>query len=169
MSSPTRFIMVALVGWVGVRAFSLGLFPGGEAWAFDRPAAATDKTGDRASLPPVAVTDFPPLDPVAPPAPYPVASAYGSYAQAYPQPYAMPYPVPVYAAGMSRAPAVVRYAASPAAPRQWGPDEVQGFSSPPPRRAMPTAARRSTSGRSPPSPAGAAAPQLAPGALPPPS
>ena len=31
MSSPTRFIMVALVGWVGVRAFSLGLFPGGEA------------------------------------------------------------------------------------------------------------------------------------------
>jgi hypothetical protein len=140
MSSPTRFIMVALVGWVGVRAFSLGLFPGGEAWAFDRPAAATDQARDSASLPPVPVTDFPPLDPVEAPAPYPVASAYGPYAQAYSQPYAMPYPVPVYAAGMSRAPAVVRYAASPGAPRQWGPDEVQGFS------LAPAAARYADSG-----------------------
>ena len=50
-------------GWVGVRALSLGLIPGGEALAFDR--AATPCTAPR--LPPVAATEFAPLEPVAPP------------------------------------------------------------------------------------------------------
>jgi hypothetical protein len=121
--------MLALVGWVGVRAFSLGMIPGAEALAFDGFSPTAPEAPDKASLPPVLATEFPPLDPVAPPPPYPVAAAsYGAYPPQYAQPYAVPYPVPVYAAGMSRAPAAVRYASSPALPRQWGPGEVQGFS-----------------------------------------
>ncbi len=38
MSQSTRFIALALFGWVGLRALSLGMIPGGEAFAFDRPA-----------------------------------------------------------------------------------------------------------------------------------
>jgi hypothetical protein len=124
MNSASRFIMITLVGWVGLRAFSLGMIPGAEALAFDRLPTAPAQTPDSAPLPPVLTTEFAPLEPVASPAPNAAdPPPYGSY----PQPYAVPYPVPVYAAGMSRAPAVVRYAASPALPRQWGPDEVQGF------------------------------------------
>lgn len=128
MSSPTRFIMIALAGWIGVRAFSLGMVPGAGAWTFDRPSPARD-AGQATPLPPVAATEFPPLDPVVPPTPYPAAAPYGSYPPAYAHPYAVPYPVPVaFAAGMSRAPAIVRHASSAPMPRQWGPDEVQGFS-----------------------------------------
>jgi len=36
MSRSLRFIAIALVGWVGIRAVSLGMVPGTEALAFDR-------------------------------------------------------------------------------------------------------------------------------------
>ena len=40
MSSRSAFIVCAVVGWIGLRALSLGLIPGGEALAFDRAADA---------------------------------------------------------------------------------------------------------------------------------
>ena len=115
MSQSTRFIALALVGWVGVRALSLGLIPGGEAIAFDRRDSAS-LAPQGASLPPVATTQFAPLEPVAPPLPpsYPAGAGY-------PQPYPVSYAVPVYAAGMSRAQIVP-------AVRSWGPEEAAGFS-----------------------------------------
>jgi hypothetical protein len=127
MSQSTRFIALALFGWVGLRALSLGMIPGGEAFAFDRPAprGVASLTSDAAPLPPVVTTEFAPIEPVAPIPPYYPPGAYAAYPQAYPMPYAVPVD---YAAGRSRGPAVMRYAASPALPRAWGPDEVVGFS-----------------------------------------
>lgn len=127
MSHSTRFIGLALVAWVGVRAVSLGLVPGAEALAFDRPGPAPDTATRGAHLPPIVQTEFAAVEPVTP-APAPALP----FPQPSVQPYAVPYGVPVaYAAGRSPAPAVIRYAASPALPRGWGPDEAAGFNLPP--------------------------------------
>lgn len=62
MTSSTRFIGLAVFAWAGVRAFSLGLIPGSEAWALDAaPAAAS-----RPALPPIQQTEFAPIDAPAP-------------------------------------------------------------------------------------------------------
>ena len=125
MSHSTRFIAVALFAWVGLRAASLGMVPGAEALAFDRPAQASG-SGDHPPLPPIATTEFAAIEPVTPHA-YPPA-AY-PYPQGSPPQYAIPYGVRVaYEAGRSPALAVIRYAASPAPPRTWGPDEATRFS-----------------------------------------
>ena len=129
MSHSTRFIAVALFAWVGVRAASLGMIPGAEALAFDRPSTGAKGAAPTRDpqLPPVVATEFAAIEPVAPPADA-AAPAY-PYAPAYPQAYAMPYGVPVaYAAGRSAGSAVVRTAASLALPRTWGPEEALGFS-----------------------------------------
>ena len=119
MSQATRFIMLAVAGWIGLRAVSLGMVPGGEANADDRAARGTGP------VPALVETQFAPLDPVAPPPPFPAPAPYPSY----PQPYPVPYPVPAaYAPGVSRGPAYVRPATSLPEPRNWGPDEVTGFS-----------------------------------------
>lgn len=124
MSSSTRFIILAIGGWIGLRALSLGMIPGGEALAFDRPPAAGAGAGTASALPPVATTEFAPLDPVAP-APPQYAAAYPP---AYPAPYPMPYGVPVaYRPAVAHSPAAVRYATAPALPQRWGPDEVADF------------------------------------------
>lgn len=115
MSSPTRFIILAIGGWIGLRALSLGMIPGGEALALDRAPAADAATAS--ALPPVATTEFAPLDPVEPAPPQMAAI----YPPAYPA-YAVP---TAYPAAMSRSP-VVRYA-SPALPRRWGPEGVEDF------------------------------------------
>jgi hypothetical protein len=123
MSQSLRFIAFALIGWVGLRAVSLGLIPGSEAIAFDRKAPTA------APLPLVASTTFAPIEPIAPPQPaaYPPGFAY---AQPYPQPYPQPYAVPVYAPGLSpaRMMPVGRSIAAPAMRTSWGPEEAVGFS-----------------------------------------
>ncbi len=129
MSHSTRFIAIALLGWIGVRALSLGMIPGGEAFAFDRPPAPIATPAPHSAMPALVATEFAPLDPVAPasdPRAMPDAAAQ-YYPRAVP-PYALPYGLPVaYAAGVSRAPAVMRFASSPAPPRRWGAEAAQGF------------------------------------------
>ena len=116
MSNATRFIAFALAGWVGVRALSLGLIPGGEAIAFDRRGSG------EVPLPVVATTQFAPLEPVVS-----TASALPNPSGAlYPQPYPVPYAVPVLVAGRSQARLVP--AATVAMPGGWGPEEAAGFS-----------------------------------------
>ena len=113
MSHSTRFIGLAVIGWLGFRAMSLGVIPGGEALALDRPPS-------QAAVPPVATTEFAPLEPVAPPQPDVPQGA----AVFYPQPY----PVPVaFAAGRSAAPVVIRHAEFSPPPRTWGPGEAASF------------------------------------------
>lgn len=94
MSHSMRFIGVAIVGWIGLRAVSLGLVPGAEALAFDSRSSAEggNATAGSTPLPPLVATQFAPVDPVAatalpgpPPgyAAFPYPMPYG-YAPAYP-------------------------------------------------------------------------------------
>jgi hypothetical protein len=82
---------LAVVGWAGVRAATLGVLPGAE--LFKVPPA-------RANVPPIVPTRFPPIEPVAvaPPQPDPYAQAYAQYyaPAGYPQPPIRPMMVPVY-------------------------------------------------------------------------
>ena len=126
MSHSTRFLGCALVGWIGLRAVSLGLIPGSEAIAFDRrgPGASANPTSGSTPLPRLATTEFAQIEPVAP-ATYQPGAAYA----AYPQPYPMPYAVPIYTPGMSSARVSAgRSAAVQLIPSAWGPDEAQAYS-----------------------------------------
>ncbi|MCY7399302.1 MAG: hypothetical protein LH466_10770 [Sphingomonas bacterium] len=126
MSRSTRFLAFALVGWIGLRAVSLGLIPGGEAIAFDRraPGGSANLASTETPLPRLATTQFAPIEPVAP-APLPPTYLPGAGFAAYPMPYA----VPVYAAGLSPARVSAgRSAAALAIPYGWGPDEAQAYS-----------------------------------------
>ena len=76
MSAPLRFLAVAVLAWAGIRAATLGILPGAEAFT---PASA------EAAPPPIVPTEFPPLPPVQPP----IAPAYAAYPQ-------MPQAIPVY-------------------------------------------------------------------------
>lgn len=92
MSAPLRFLGLAVFAWVGVRAASLGLFPGQTALV--PTAAATPLAA------PVAARSEPqPYDAMTPPAPYgyPAAAPYppGYGYGGYPSPYPA-YPQPLY-------------------------------------------------------------------------
>ena len=61
MRPSLRFLALAVVGWAGVRAAALGVLPGAEMFSIQR---------SEAKVPPIAPTEFPPIDPVEPaPAP----------------------------------------------------------------------------------------------------
>mgnify|MGYP003295979519 CR=1 FL=1 len=87
MSNPLRFLGLAVFAWAGVRAASLGFFPGSTAVAPPATVAA--------NLPPVAQTTF---DPPSPPDPMPQQATYPpqGYGPAYgygtPPPYPSAYP-----------------------------------------------------------------------------
>ena len=90
MSASIRFLGFAVLAWAGVRAVSLGLIPGTEAFAPTAEAATTPIP------PPLAEGQFTPaLPPIAPP-----VGSDGDYGgnpsyPAYPQPVAIPYYYPV--------------------------------------------------------------------------
>lgn len=109
MSSSLRFIGLALAAWVGIRAVSLGVVPGAEALAFDAPPAPADSAA--VAIPPVATTEFAPLDPVAP---APMPGQPGPPPMSY-APTQIPVPVPIYRYASFSAP-VSSYGQS-AAPR----------------------------------------------------
>lgn len=129
MSHSMRFIAVAVIGWIGFRALSLGLVPGAEAIASDRRSSVDDTSRDRplsSPFPAVVATIFPPIDPVAanyqpvmPPgyAPYPYPMPYG-YAPAY-----------AYAQPAQRAQPTRLFQASLPAPRKrHAADDLRGWS-----------------------------------------
>ena len=114
MSHSLRFLGFAVAAWVGVRALSLGVIPGAEALAFDRPARLAEEVAVTPALPPLVPTDLAAPEPLAP---MPVAPAYAPAlypVPAYGYPAAMPYPVQAasyYAAPRrSRATPAPRYA-----------------------------------------------------------
>ena len=106
MSNSLRFLGLAVFAWAGVRAASLGLFPGSTAVA--PPVSA-------AKLPPIAQTSFdppPPPDPAPQPAFYP-AQGYGYPPRGYGQGYAGGYP-PAYPPAYPAYPPVQRTIVVPA-------------------------------------------------------
>lgn len=91
MRPSLRFLALAVVGWIGVRAAALGVLPGADLFRIERSEAKT---------PPIVPTQFPAIEPMALALPAPPAQ----YAEAaYPQPAVRPVMVPVYyAAPISR-------------------------------------------------------------------
>ena len=61
MRPSLRFLGLALFGWAGVRATTLGIIPGAELFRVPETEAL---------VPPVAATQFPPIEPVQPAQPY---------------------------------------------------------------------------------------------------
>ena len=93
MRPSLRFLAVAVFGWAGLRAATLGVLPGAELFRIGR---------SEAKPPPIVPTQFAPIEPVVPAAP----DAYAQYVSAaYPQPPFQPVMVPVYYAAQISAPA----------------------------------------------------------------
>ena len=92
MSAALRFLAVAVVGWIGVRAVAVGTIPGAEMFSVPPTEAAT--------VPPIVPTEFPPIDPpvmaAAMPPGYPTPY-YGQYAPAVVR-VPVYFPVPQYSA-----------------------------------------------------------------------
>lgn len=120
MSNSIRFLGVAVFAWAAIRAVSLGLVPGTQAFAFDTRTA-------QPPLPAIQPTALPPIEPVAPQYPAPPPSTYGPQAPygvyssngAYPAygPYPVYVPVPV-AAGRSSPPQIIYIDRPPAEPHE---------------------------------------------------
>jgi hypothetical protein len=111
MRPSLRFLGLAVVGWIGVRAAALGILPGGELFHIERSEAKT---------PAIVPTAFPPIEPVAlaPPQAAPVQYAPASY---YPEQPVRPVVVPVYYAAPVSTPVAAapqRYDALPLPPRR---------------------------------------------------
>lgn len=82
MRPSLRFLAVAVFGWAGVRAATLGMVPGAEMFKVT-PGEA------KPAPPPIIATEFPPIEPVEPapqfagaPYPYPPQFAGGAYGYA---------------------------------------------------------------------------------------
>jgi hypothetical protein len=131
MRPSLRFLAVAVFGWAGVRAASLGVLPGAQLFKVAPIAAKT---------PPVVPTQFAPVEPAEPaepagaaaPQPYPQAAA-----AAYP-PQVQPVMVPVYYAapvsrplvgGRQRSTAAATYSANTALDR-WSLTGLAAVSAP---------------------------------------
>ena len=63
MSASLRFLVIAVVGWAGVRAATLGTLPGTEAFTLGR--AEQVRVAATSDVPAIVPTEFPPIDPVA--------------------------------------------------------------------------------------------------------
>ncbi|MDB5692599.1 MAG: hypothetical protein JWO81_1662 [Alphaproteobacteria bacterium] len=93
MRPSLRFLALAVAGWAGVRAATLGVLPGASLFTIERSEAKP--------APPIVPTAFPPIDPVQPEAAapasgyYPAAVPYGPVQQMVPL-QVRPVVVPVY-------------------------------------------------------------------------
>ena len=85
VTASIRFLGVAVLGWAGVRAVSLGMIPGTEALALDRPAAV--EAVHATVIPPIEPTEFAPID-------SPPPSEGQAQAAAAPETLTMPVPRP---------------------------------------------------------------------------
>lgn len=89
MRPSLRFLLVALIGWAGVRAASLGVIPGADMFSMKAGNAQTPPA-------PVVATQFPEIEPIAPAPeatlpPYQTASLpYSGQMQAAPPPIVVP-------------------------------------------------------------------------------
>jgi hypothetical protein len=100
-----RFLAVAVVGWAGIRAATLGMVPGAEIFA-PRPRAADPS--------PVMATQFAPIEPIgpAPVAPPPLQAASVPYYPNYPAGPMPPVVVPIYYSYRGAPPPQVRPASA---------------------------------------------------------
>lgn len=132
MSKSIRFLGLAVFAWAGVRAVSLGIVPGTEAFALESSGARRS-----AQLPPIEPSVLPPIEPLATGGSGMSAAAPSSYSPYGPYPGYATYPVyiPVSAGNARSTPpqivyvnppfgeprkAIAKYEASPEPPMQPG-------------------------------------------------
>lgn len=151
MRPSLRFLALAVLGWAGFRAATLGILPGAEIFRIDP---------SEAKAPPIVPTQFPPIEPVAP-APPMATYAYGPYGGMPPiRPVAVPvyYPAQAAAGGQSRFPALDSlvpaprpqyYSPSYAALDEWPVSRIAANAMPPlqssvvaPRQSIPATLKR---------------------------
>jgi hypothetical protein len=123
MSASVRFLVLAVVGWAGLRAVSLGMVPGSDGFTLRRAAASPSASQEAsvADVPAIATTEFPALPPpqltaAAEWAETPAAAAPALHASSM-----MPRPMPVYyyPVAAPAAPLPFQHAAyAPPAPRR---------------------------------------------------
>ncbi len=104
MRPSLRFLALAVIGWTGIRAATLGALPGAEIFTIE-PSEAK-------SPPPIVPTAFPPIEPVASYAQAPTPFPPGYYPYAPPQLWPVtgrPVVVPVYYASAPPAPRPAHY------------------------------------------------------------
>jgi hypothetical protein len=95
MRPSLRFLGLAVFGWAGLRAATVGALPGAELFQVDR---------SEAMAPPIVPTQFPPIDPIAPAEADPAAFTPASLVSSEPPPAGPPHGlVPVYYAAMPAA------------------------------------------------------------------
>lgn len=87
MRPSLRFLALAVIGWAGIRAATLGALPGAEMFKVERTEAKPP--------PPIVATQFPPIDPVDPGPAYPAQMPYFVGPQAVPI-QLQPITVPIY-------------------------------------------------------------------------
>jgi hypothetical protein len=75
MKPSLRFLALAVFGWAGVRAWCLGALPGAELFEVEP---------SQAKVPPIAATQFPPIEPMPPSAPL-IPAAYAPPPETAPQ------------------------------------------------------------------------------------
>ena len=109
MSASLRFLAVAVIGWAGLRAASLGMLPDAE--AFTLGDEAPNLASAESAAPQIVATEFPPIDP--PTSPTPVTTGYPQLAVPGPN-GAM---IPIYYYPVSAPPNARYYPASFPAPR----------------------------------------------------
>ena len=97
MRPSLRFLALAVVGWVGLRAAAHGVLPGAEIFQIER---------SEAKPPPPVATEFPPIEPIAPADPYAASANFAPAAVRYGQP--VPRAAVHYAAASSTPPGRVR-------------------------------------------------------------
>ncbi|MFL6830388.1 MAG: hypothetical protein ACJ8D5_07190 [Sphingomicrobium sp.] len=94
MKPSLRFLALAVLGWVGVRAATLGALPGAELFRIEPSEAKAPA--------PIVPTEFPAIEPVEPAAAMQVPPAWAQYAAAAQVPLRVqPLTVPVYYAAAS--------------------------------------------------------------------
>ena len=144
MSAALRFLAVAVVGWIGVRAVAVGSLPGAEMFSVPPSEAA---------VPPIVRTEFPPIEPAVMAAAMPPGYPMPYSAQYAPVPIRVPiyYPVAQYSAPSAPQPFAPQPAAYDLAPLPPA-EEPLFYSQIPPLDEWQTAAFASsapTSGQSP--------------------
>lgn len=117
MSASLRFLAVAVIGWAGVRAATLGMVPGSDAFSLSRDKASPQVAS--ADVPAIMPTEFPAIAPDPALSPLPAAGPGGMpmmMAAAYPQFVQIPVPVVRYPAGTAPYPTAFHQPASLPAP-----------------------------------------------------
>lgn len=141
MRPSLRFLLVAVIGWAGLRAATLGALPGAEIFRIAR---------SEAKPPPIVPTQFPPIEPIAPAAGGDAWADMRPQAMGYADPRIMagssrPVAIPIYYAPAELRPGLGKDVGEPSWESQWPLSRIAATSMPPLRSSVVTPAQSKAS------------------------